>query len=603
MRRRGFAGVLLVLLVLLVVAGAACAPGDSSGGRGDRSSWVQTAWAVRLDTVPQPSDSAGLMIGNDASGRVPFAVDADRPFRIRFELEWPAAGAIGVAGESRFRLEVRRNGGRWEALLARDFPYPHEISTPRVSIVHATTWAHGANTGDLLDGSRAPFIGGTGVALDSMTRAGSVEAAASGPAQTEWEWAVVIRLYADGAVTNAEGDTFEFRMVDADGRPVASREDGPIVRLHVPDRLLGGTFVETPGVLGPWQAVDGALYFPMEPAETFNVLMTVKSEDFGETWKELDGANRPRTDDLEGFATAMHGGRVYMLHQVSDATWLHAFATTDAVSGADSWVIRDELVAEHSEPPTQVAALVAHPDGSLAAIYGDSPGLRFRMRSPDGEWGGEGRIDGPEGTVASGVMAARGEDGRIHVAYTAGSTGRRDVWYRIVSPSGQPGNPIRVSTGVGVTDDDVGAVAPLVHLSESGLTVIPYRLADGYLYAKTVRNDGTLTPATRVTDRQVVQNGSDSEQVGVDAIGFEGRVILVVIDEETRDLRIIDGRPDADGSIRWNPARALVDNVNAQWVRGRAIRDAAGRPVYGIVYDAGSDGGSGMNRFVRIPLR
>jgi hypothetical protein len=436
-----------------------------------------------------------------------------------------------------------------------------------------------------------------------VTAGGTVEVGASGPAQTEWEWPVVIRLYADGAVTNAEGDTFEFRMVDGDGHPVATRDGGPVaVQLRVPERLLGGTYVETPGVLGPWQAADGALYFPMEPAETFNVLMTVKSEDFGETWTEVDGANRPLTDDLEGFATAMHGGRVYMLHQVSEATYLHAFATTDAASVADTWVLRDELVAEHSEPPTQVAALVADPDGRLTAFYGDSLGLRFRMRSPAGEWGAEGRIDGPDGTVASGVMAARGGDGRIHVAYTAGNAERRDVWYRTFSASGEVGDPLRVATGVGVTDDDIGAVSPLAHLAESGLTVIPYRLGDGHLYTRTVRGDGTLTPEARVTDGQVVQNGSDSEQVGVDAIGFDGRVILVVIDEETRDLRTVEGRPDADGSIRWNPSRPLVDDVHAQWVRGRVIRDASGRPAYGIVYDAGSDGGSGMNRFVTLPL-
>ena len=594
-----------VPFVLCAAAVAACAPVDSDGADGgardDPSPWVQTAWAVRLDTVPEPSAATGLRA--DASTSGPFTVDADRPFRVRFELEWPGAGRIDGTEEPRFRLEVRRNGGAWEALLARDFPYPDEISTPRVSIVDASTWGHGADTGDLLDASTAPFVGGSGVALDSVTATGSVQAGISGPAHTEWEWPVVIRLYADGAVTNAEGDTFELRMVDANGHPVATRDGEPVaVQLRVPAWLVGGTYVETPGVLGPWQAEDGALYFPMEPAETFNVLMTVKSEDFGETWTEVDGANRPRTDDLEGFATAVHAGRVYMLHQVSEATYLHAFATTDAASGADTWVIRDELVAEHSEPPTQVAALVADRAAGLTAFYGDSLGLHFRMRSAAGEWGAEGRIDGPDGTVASGVVATRGTDGRVHVAYTAGSADRRDVWHRTLSASGALGDPVRVATGVGVTDDDVGAVAPLVHLAESGITVIPYRLDDGYLYARTVRADGTLTPQIRVTDRQVVQNGSDSEQVGVDAIGFEGRVILAVIDEETRDVRTVEGRPAADGSIHWEPSRPLVDDVYAQWVRGRVIRDASGAPVYGIVYDAGSDGGSGMNRFVTFPL-
>lgn len=598
-------------LALLAAAALSCAPAGSAGGEAaagaDPSPWIQTAWAVRVDTVPDPSDAAGVIPGADTSASGPVTVDADQPFRLRFELEWPEAGAIGGAGgEPRFQLQVRRNGGEWEELLARDFPYPDEISTPRVSIIDATTWEHGALTDDLLDGSAAPFVGGSAVALDSVTAAGSIETGASGPAQTEWEWPVVIRLYADAAVSNAAGDTFEFRMAEAGGQPATVAEEGDavaMVRLRVPERLLGGTFVETPGVLGPWQAEDGALYFPMEPAETFNVLMTVKSGDFGDTWMEVDGANRPLTDDLEGFATAAHGGLVYMLHQVSEATYLHAFATTDAPSAVDTWVIRDELVAEHSEPPTQVAALVADPEGRLTAFYGDSSGLRFRTRSSAGQWGSEMRIDGPDGTVASGVMATRGADGRIHVAYTAGNAARRDVWYRALSPSGDLGDPVRVATGVGVTDDDIGAVAPLVHLVDSGLTIIAYRLGDGYLYTRTVRPDGTLTPQARVTDRQVVQNASDSEQVGVDAVGFEGRVILAVIDEETDDLQTIEGRPDADGSMGWEPPRPLVADVNAQWVRGRVMRDADGGPVYGIVYDAGSDGGSGMNRFVIHPLR
>ena len=154
-----------------------------------------------------------------------------------------------------------------------------------------------------------------------------------------------------------------------------------------------------------------------------------------------------------------------------------------------------------------------------------------------------------------------------------------------------------------VTDEDIGALAPPVHLVDSGLTVLLYRLDDGYLYARTVRADGTLTPQERVSDRQVVQSGSDSEQVGVDAIAFEDRVVLAVIDEETRDLRMIEGRVAGNGSIRWEPPRPLVDDVNAQWVRGRVIRDADGAPAYGIVYDAGSEGGSGMNRYVAVPLR
>ncbi len=592
-RRAARASVSAVLVSLSIVA---CAAGTDAGER-TPSPWRQTAWAVRGDTLPAPSSPDGLERGGAESVRI----DADRPFRLRFEVEWPEAGAL-PAGE-RFGLEVRRNGGAWEPMLARDFPYPDEISTPRSSVVHATAWRHGDPAGDLLDGSGAAFAGGGAVAKDSVTAPGAIDGASTGPAQTEWEWAVVVRLYADGGVANAAGDAFEFRMVDGAGRPVGVGAGGPArVELRVPDRHLGGTYVETPGVLGPWQAPDGALYFPMEPAETYNVLMMVKSVDGGRSWVEVDGRNRPLTDDLEGFATAAHGGRVWMLHQISEAVYLHAFATTDAEDEVDRWVVRDELVAEHSEPPTQVAALVAHPDGRLVAVYADSLGMRSRVRATDGTWGEERRVDGPAGTVSSGVMAARGADGRIHLAYTAGSPEGRDVWYRTLSDDGVPGGATRIATGVGVTDDDIGAVAPLVHLPDSGVTVVLYRLDDGFLYSRSVLDGGSWTPARRVLDRSVVQNGSDSEQVGVDAVGFDGRVIAAVIDEETRDLRLVEGRPDASGAIRWAAPRSLVDDVNAQWVRGAVIRRADGTPVYGIVYDAGSDGGAGMNRYVEWPL-
>lgn len=589
--KRSPASGLLPLLAAAALAG--CGAGDA--GEAGASPWTQTAWGVRMDTLPAPSQATGLTPG----GSAPVPVDADRPFRLRFELEWREEGPVSGTREPRFQLQIRRNGGAWEPVLARDFPYPDEISTPPVSIVDASVWAHGAPAGDLLRGSTEPFLGGSAVALDSVTAVGTLDAGASGPAHTEWEWPLVIRRWADGAVTNEAGDTFAFRMVDGEGRPVGVRDGASTtVELRIPPGLLGGTYVETPGVLGPWQAEDGSLYFPMEPAETFNVLLTVKSGDFGATWREVGGGNRPLTDDLEGFATAWHDGVVYMLHQISEATYLHAFATTGAGSGADSWVIRDELVAEHSEPPTQVAALVADPDGRLTAVYGDSLGLRFRVRTPGGEWGAEGRIDGPAGTVASGVMAVRGGDGRIHLAYTAGNGERRDIWYRTLAPSGELGDPVRVATGVGVTDDDIGALAPLAHLPGSGETVILYRLTDGFLYERTVTADGAIGPARRVTDRQVVQNGADSEQVGADAVAFEGRVVAVFIDEATRDLWVVRRTPQGG----WGPAEVVVPDVNAQWVRGAVVRGADGRPVYGIVYDAGSDGGSGMNRYVEVPL-
>ena len=235
LRRPGGVGTLLRLGSLLL---SACA-GDAgeSGAPSDIVSTTTTASRVRAEMgVPLDADS-GWAAGDDGTVRV----EADRPFRIRFELE----GADRGGDEVSYGLQVSRNGGPWEDLLARDFPYPDEISTPRVSIVSAPAYADGDATTDLLSGSEMRFRAGAGVARDSVTPPWN------GRGQSEWEWPVVIRRFADGAVTNDDGDTFRFRMVPtvsgtgagAD-TPDETNETGlPTVTLTVPPFHLGGTYV------------------------------------------------------------------------------------------------------------------------------------------------------------------------------------------------------------------------------------------------------------------------------------------------------------------------------------------------------------------------
>ena len=556
-------------------------------------------------------------------------VTANQPFRIRLEVEAPAGTEESLP--TSFTLQTRRNGETWQTLSLRDFPYPDEISTPRVSLVRLVEWGLGVPTDDLLTASMLPFTPGEGVsdalrmdaedeALESDNAAApwpyvSRETAdgtsrAPAPVHGEWEWPVVIRRWADGAVTNEDGDTFDFRMLDGAGRPVAGAGTARVT-LRIPGSLLGGTFAETPGVLGPWQGEDGTLYFPMEPAETYNMLMMVASTDHGASWTEVDGANRPITDDLEGFATAWHDGVIYLLHQISRSTYLHAFDTratpTDAtgdpgaagvVSGA--WVIRDELVSEHSKPPVQVASLVARSDGSLVAVYGDSLGLRYRVRSPGGGWEPEGTVEVADGALASGVMTVGLANDEIHMAYTATSAdwSARSVWRRSLSPSGGLTDATRLGEGLGTAEEEIGALLPLGWVPASNTVVVAWRHADGTLWERRIGVDGSVSAPVRITTRPVVQSAADSDQVGADLVVHDGVVHVVFIDEETRDL--LHTSSPVPG--KWTPARPVVEGVDAQWVRGRVVRDASGAAVYGLVYDAGSNGGSGMNRYGVIAL-
>jgi hypothetical protein len=53
----------------------------------------------------------------------------------------------------------------------------------------------------------------------------------------------------------------------------------------------------------------------------------------------------------------------------------------------------------------------------------------------------------------------------------------------------------------------------------------------------------------------------------------------------------------------WQPSTLQVDHIFGSWIRGNVYnRSSDGQTVYGFIYDAGSDGGSGMNRFSEINL-
>lgn len=224
----------------------------------------------------------------------------DTPFRIRFEVE-----TDGSHHRRQYSLQYKWNDGGWNYLEVEEFPYPSQNS-PVVSIVGCAAFYNGEKADNLIPVSGLPSAVGAGISLAPTTPAWIPEK--RGGESAKWEWAVVIRHWSDGPHQVMDGDRFALRIVDQAGEPLTGF--APEFSVGVPEYHLGGTFVETSARIGPWETAMGELYFIMEPTETDNVFMMVKSTDGGKSWVDLDGNNRPTLGDLEGVGSVMTGDSI-----------------------------------------------------------------------------------------------------------------------------------------------------------------------------------------------------------------------------------------------------------------------------------------------------
>ncbi len=562
----------LLLPALLVVTACGGPPTDDV-----------TNWRVRADFDPAVSDEA-IELNEDggwlAAAGTAATVEVDTRFRIRFEVQRADTGAVN------YRLESRRGAAAWEPVEALDHPYPDEIASPVTSIVATEGFVHGEPSGDLLAGDTGPFVGGSGVALRTSP---FIRPLPTG--STEWEWPLVIRHFADGAEQVVAGETFEYRMVGGDGTPLGGAVAS--VTSSVPEGHLGGTYVETPDRIGPFEASNGDLYFVQEPAETDNVFMVVKSADRGRSWTEVDGAGRPPNGDLEAVSAVQVGDVIHMVH-MGDRTWHYSFNTSDHPSAPDRWALNDEEVAPERDPPTQVTAMSARSDGSLVAVYGGDTKLHYRIRSSDGAWGPEGTIDATTPDVLSGPVTVTGEGDVVHLAYVD-HQGRG--WVRSVLPDGSLTTRTRFATGLGTDEVDRVSILPLSRLA-SGAVSIVYRPEDGRLLERTLSPTGALGSPAVVTSVRVASGPVDSDQATADVIAVGVDLHVLFVEEATGSLWHVARR----GSAGWGTPALVMDGIEGQWVRGALLEGGPDGPVYGFVVDTGSEGGSGMNRYGEVAL-
>jgi len=158
--------------------------------------------------------------------------------------------------------------------------------------------------------------------------------------------------------------------------------------------------------------------------------------------------------------------------------------------------------------------------------------------------------------------------------------------------------PQLFTQNLGTSERENISILPLIYLPGKKTTVAVYRKSDGYLYLSARSSNNSWSEPTRVSDRPVVTNAVDSEQAGADLVAWGDQIIISFISEQNRDvylaiIRDFDTTPDT---------KLIIAGIDGSWVRGNILYRQHSYSVYGIIYDAGSKGGSGYNNYISFDL-
>jgi hypothetical protein len=159
--------------------------------------------------------------------------------------------------------------------------------------------------------------------------------------------------------------------------------------------------------------------------------------------------------------------------------------------------------------------------------------------------------------------------------------------------------PQQFAQNLGTSEDEMITILPLVYLPEKETTVAVFRQSDEYLYLSSKSTNNSWSEPVKVSDRPVVTNAVDSDQTGADAVAWQGKIIISFIAEEDRNIYLTTIGDFNQHTV----SELIVPNIDGSWVRGNILSRQKNAPVYGLVYDAGSKGGSGYNKYISLDIK
>lgn len=543
------------------------------------SAFIQQYFRIRK------TDGQGLNAAFDAGDpaeNTNATIDAGTFFRVRFKVRETAGGSDSTG----FKLQFSRNSGAWTDVGV----WNDGITTTPIEIWPSNQYVDGAATTAELLTSTTGNVNGEGFE-DNTSASYSLSTQ-----EMELEWCLMIHSsFSDGGSVgwNANGTTIALRVVISSGTAFAGTYTNPTLTVNLPNYYLGGCFVETAGRVGPWRDGNGNIYIVMESSETDAIMMMMKSSNNGQTWAEVDGANRPTTTDLESVDSQYVSGdkSIHIVHHSGNPTVYHRFRTSDHATSPDTWEITNETIKATAGETDQSAAMAVRSDGTVVAFYRDSDGsnqgIFYKIRSTGGTWGAENDLDNTASTEFTGVKCVRGASDKIHIFYK--DTTGENIYHKSLNSSNtlssrelveadpkQPGAGQQISMTEPVYWDSSGNEKIMIGVLDD---------TDNLLYSVVITNDGAPETRKQISDSTVRNDpdGMTSRMPVADMVVDATDNTVYVVYSRISDQNIYLDKATNDGGWGTDVLQTTVirgcDNI-----RGNVYVKSTGARVYGFLY-------------------
>jgi hypothetical protein len=544
------------------------------------SAFIQEYFRIRSDDSVGLNANSGWAAAENANA----TIGTGNPFRIRFKVR---ETATGEETNFDFKLQVNRNSGGWV-----DVGVLGTGVAPAALAVISGQYADGDATSTELLSSTSTYVNGEG-SEDAETEARY----SLSNTETELEWCLQILGFHDGPAQNVAGNTLEFRVVENDGTAFAGSYTNPTITVSETAGYIGGCYAEHPANIGPFIDTNGNLYTFIEHSVNDNNVVVIKSTDGGDTWREMDGANRPIQTDFEGVDVFQDGDTLHIIH-VKTAVYYHRFRMSDHSTNPDTWEITDEVIDNTvTSYGRQVGSINKRSDGSIVAFYidGVSP-ARCRYKIRNGSWGSQNTVDSEASTIFLSPFSVLGASDKIHLIYKDDTNGI--LYHRSLSAADSLSARESVATGMSTSlaGDDIPYVPPVYYDSSGDEKVmILYKKLYGSnpMYHRVITNDGSPGTETLATDNDVEESEGGNAMVIAAAAADGTNVFLFYCEDNVYDI----WRTSNDDEGGWVTDIEEQDGVLSHWIQGEVITHSVGNggaKVFGYVWDNGSDGGTGQ---------